>query len=192
MSPIDQFNEWYRDAEKAEVVEPYAFVLSTVDGLNQPHSRVVLWRRLIDGVFYFFTNYTSNKSKDIAENTKVAMNFHWRLPFHRQIRIQGTVSKAAKEISDEYYSSRPRGSQIGAWASPQSQDIADRTVLEKLVKEFEEKFADKKEIPRPEFWGGFGITPEYFEFWQEGDSRLHNRTVYTKEKGVWVRKTIAP
>lgn len=192
MNPMDQFNEWYKDAEQAQVLEPYAFVLSTVDATGQPHSRVVLWRRLVDGVFYFFTNYSSNKSKDIADTSKVAMNFHWRAPFHRQIRIQGSIVKATKEISDEYYSTRPRGSQIGAWASPQSQTITDRTVLEKLVKEFEEKFTDKKEIPRPEFWGGFGITPDYFEFWQEGESRLHARTVYSKDKFSWTKKILAP
>lgn len=190
MNPIEQFENWYKEAEVAGVIEPYAFVLSTVKN-GQPRSRVVLWRRLIDNVFYFFTNYSSDKSEEIASSGKVAMNFHWRAPFHRQVRIQGTIAKAAASISDEYFSSRPRGSQIGAWASPQSRPIQDRKALESLVSEFENRFKGK-EVPRPEFWGGFGITPTYIEFWQEGESRLHTRTVFEKTATGWTQKTIAP
>lgn len=190
MSPFDQFDKWYKEAEQAAVVEPYAFVLSTCkDG--QPRSRVVFWRRFVDNVFYFFTNYSSAKGQEIEKDDKVSMNFHWRMPVGRQVRVQGTIAKASKEISDEYYSSRPRGSQVGAWASPQSRQIKDRSELESLVKEIEKRF-EGKDIPRPEFWGGYGITPNYFEFWEEGISRLHTRTVYEKTASGWSQKTIAP
>lgn len=190
MNPLDVFNSWYNEAEEAQVVEPFSFVLSTVkDG--QPRSRVLFWRRLYEGVFYFFTNYGSDKGKEIENNSKVAMNFHWRLPIHRQVRIQGTITKAAKEISDDYFSKRPRGSQLGAWASPQSRAITGHDELEKLVNEMTERFKGK-DVPRPEFWGGYAITPDYFEFWEEGESRLHNRTVFVKDKNAWTQRTIAP
>lgn len=190
MNPIEQFNKWYKEAEEAGVVEPYAFVLSTVKD-SQPRSRVVLWRRLIDGVFYFFTNYSSDKGVEIASSGKVAMNFHWRAPLHRQVRIQGVIAKATAAISDEYFASRPRGSQIGAWASPQSRPIQDRKALESLVSEIEQRF-NGKDVPRPEFWGGYGITPTYIEFWEEGESRLHTRAVFERTPNGWSQKTIAP
>ncbi len=190
-SPFDVFNKWYHDAEKANVLEPYAFVLSTVNERGEPRSRVVLWRRFIDNAFYFFTNYTSDKGQEIDHFKKVAMNFHWRQPMHRQVRVQGEIFKATPEISDEYFSTRPRGSQIGAWSSPQSRTINGRADLEKLVAQFEDRFKDQT-VPRPEFWGGFGISPDYFEFWEEGESRLHKRRVFTLTHNVWVEKTIAP
>ena len=189
--PFDIFNQWYNEAEKAGVVEPFAFVLSTVSPQGEPRSRVVLWRRLVKNVFYFFTNYSSDKGRELQEAQCAAMNFHWRHPYHRQVRIQGRVKKASAEISNEYFSTRPRGSQIGAWASPQSRPISGREELESLVSSFEDQFKGQ-EVPRPEFWGGFGIEPTYFEFWQEGESRLHTRLVFEQDQGHWVQKTIAP
>lgn len=191
LQPFDMFNQWYKEAEDAGVIEPFAFVLSTVTPQGEPRSRVVLWRRFVDNVFYFFTNYTSDKGAELLETQKAAMNFHWRQPYHRQIRIQGAVKKASAEISNEYFSTRPRGSQIGAWSSPQSRAIAGRAELEALVAGFEERFKGQ-DVPRPEFWGGFGIEPHYIEFWQEGESRLHTRTVFVLDKGQWAQKTIAP
>jgi pyridoxamine 5'-phosphate oxidase len=191
MSPFEFFNNWYRAAEQAKVIEPYAFVLSTVNSEGNPRSRVVLHRLTESETFYFFTNYTSDKGNEILNNSHVAMNFHWREPEHRQVRVQGTISKASAKISDAYFASRPRGSQIGAWSSPQSREITSAKELQQLVQQFEEKF-EGKEVPRPEFWGGFGISPTYFEFWQEGESRLHSRTVFEKEKASWRMKTLAP
>lgn len=189
-SPFDIFDRWYKEAEQAGELDPYQFVLSTsVD--NQPRSRVVYWRDFVNQKFYFFTNYKSAKGEELEQNSKVSMNFHWRKPVHRQVRIQGTIAKAEAGISDRYFSSRPRGSQIGAWASPQSQKILDRAELERLVQETEVRFKDK-EVPRPDFWGGYGITPDYFEFWEEGASRLHNRTVLAKSPQGWTQKIVAP
>lgn len=189
-NPFQIFDQWYKEAEAAGELEPYQFVLSTaVEG--QPRSRVVFWREFIDNAFYFFTNYTSAKGAEFAKNPKVSMNFHWRKPAHRQVRIEGTIAKADAKISDAYFASRPRGSQVGAWSSPQSQKIADRAELERLVRENEKKFADGP-VPRPEFWGGYGITPTYFEFWEEGASRLHTRIVMVKTAHGWTQSMIAP
>lgn len=189
--PFQLFNEWYEQTVASGAKEPYAFVLSTVNTAGEPRSRVVLWRRLVNNVFYFFTNYSSDKSLEIGAKNRVAMNFHWREPFHRQVRIQGRIQKASASISDEYFSTRPRGSQIGAWASPQSRVITNRFELEQKVNEVEEAFKDRP-VTRPEFWGGFGIEPDYIEFWQEGESRLHQRTVYELVDKKWQLKTLAP
>ncbi|MCB9073423.1 MAG: pyridoxamine 5'-phosphate oxidase [Bdellovibrionaceae bacterium] len=191
MGPFEMFSDWYKQAEDAGVVEPFAFVLSTVSTHGEPHSRVVLLRRTEDKMFYFFTNYSSLKGMDVAQNPHVAMNFHWRAPEHRQIRIQGTVAKARADISDDYFSSRPRGSQIGAWSSPQSQMLTDKNDLLSRISLFDEKFSGK-DVPRPEFWGGYGITPTYFEFWQEGENRLHTRIAFSKDGEKWVQKLLAP
>lgn len=190
-SPFQVFEKWFVAAEEAKVIEPNAMVLSTIDEKNRPASRVVLFKRFHEEVMYFFTNYNSVKSKQMEKNQNVAANFHWRAPFHRQVRIEGTVKKASKEISDDYFKTRPRGSQIGAWSSPQSQPIENREQLEKLVAEFEKKF-DGKDVPRPEFWGGWGIVPTKFEFWEEGESRLHTRMVYEKQGDEWKTILLGP
>lgn len=189
-SPFALFQQWYKEAEKSGEIDPYQFVLSTAIN-NQPRSRVVYWRDFVNETFYFFTNYQSAKGQEFAKNPKVSMNFHWRGPVHRQVRIEGTIAKASEAISDRYFATRPRGSQIGAWSSPQSQKIKDRAELERFVSETEKKFAGQ-DVPRPDFWGGYGITPTYFEFWEEGQSRLHSRLVMSKNGDEWTQKTIAP
>ena len=189
--PYVIFKDWMDTAEKAGVIEPNAMVISTIDDQGHPDSRVVLLKRTIDGVFYFFTNYNSPKSQQLLKNPVAALNFHWRFPVSRQVRIKGTVMKASAEISDEYYSTRSRGSRIGAWSSPQSQPIENRKVLEDLVKSFEEKFADR-DIPRPEFWGGFGIRPTSIEFWEDGQYRLHTRWKYVRDGQGWKASMFAP
>jgi pyridoxamine 5'-phosphate oxidase len=191
-NPFDLFNKWYAEVNQTTEVEPQSMVVSTVDASGRPSSRVVFLREIIDGVYYFFTNYGSRKSQAIAENPHIAVSFHWRLPEHRQVHIEGTVAKASTEISEAYFRGRPRGSQIGAWASPQSQKIRDRAELEARVKMFEEKFAGR-DVPLPEFWGGFGIVPERFEFWQAGEYRLHTRRVFTKTaKNTWEEILVSP
>lgn len=191
MDPFTFFNEWYKEAEKANVIEPYSFVLSTINSRGEPRSRVVLWRRFIDNVFYFFTNYKSDKATEIENSKKVAMNFHWRLPQHRQVRIEGVIQKASKDISDEYFSTRPRGSQLGAWSSPQSRTISGKKDVEVLVNTFDQTFHGR-DVTRPEFWGGYGISPHYFEFWEEGESRIHTRIVFSLVDNQWQQKMIAP
>jgi pyridoxamine 5'-phosphate oxidase len=191
ISPFQLFEKWFVEAEEAQVVEPNAMVLSTLDSQNHPTSRVVLFKRIHEEVLYFFTNYNSDKSKQLQKNPYASVNFHWRNPLHRQVRIAGKVIKASAEISDEYFSTRERGSQIGAWASPQSQPIASRAELEKRVEDFEKQFAGRP-VPRPDFWGGWGIIPSRFEFWEAGEFRLHTRTVYEKDGDNWKTQLLGP
>ena len=196
MSPFDLFNDWYQAAEKGGQVEPNAFVLSSVQDSGRPSSRVVLLKHTEAQTYYFFTNYNSNKAKTLSAKPVASFNFHWRSPLHRQIRIEGDIVRATEKISDDYFKTRPRGSQIGAWASPQSQKIENRSDLEKRVLDFEKQFAGR-DIPRPEYWGGFGLKPTRFEFWQEGEYRLHTRRLFVFEtsgssKGQWTESLLAP
>lgn len=191
-NPIEQFERWFQQALDGEVVEPNAMVLSTINREGFPSSRVVLLKDLKSEGFSFFTNYTSQKGQDIEQHGKVSLLFFWP-ELQRQVRIEGIVEKLPAEDSDEYYASRPRGSQIGAWASPQSQVIADRSVLEERVATYEEKFAGQPLVPRPTFWGGYLVKPVRMEFWQGRSSRLHDRIVYTKaENNSWTKKRLAP
>jgi pyridoxamine 5'-phosphate oxidase len=192
MSPIDLFQTWFNEAEKAQQIEPNAMVLSAIRADGRPTSRVVLLKHTQDDIFYFFTNYNSEKAKALLENPWACLNFHWRLPNHRQVRMEGSISKASAEISDMYFKTRPRGSQIGAWASPQSQKIRNREELEQRVAEYEKKFAGR-DVPRPEYWGGFGLKPDRIEFWQEGEFRLHTRRLFVlNSEAKWEESLLAP
>jgi pyridoxamine 5'-phosphate oxidase len=190
-NPFAIFEQWYMAAEEAKIIEPNAMVLSTVDSDHRPHSRVVLFKRFHEEVLYFFTNYNSEKSKQLEKNPYAALNFHWREPAHRQIRIEGKITKASEQISDDYFATRGRGSQIGAWSSPQSQPIKSREELEKLVEENEKRFAGKN-VPRPPFWGGWGLVATKFEFWEAGENRLHTRMVYEKIGDSWESGLLGP
>lgn len=192
MSPISLFQQWYAEAEKAQQIEPNAMVLSTIRSDQRPTSRLVLLKHIQDETFYFFTNYNSQKSKALFEHRFASYNFHWRLPLHRQVRMEGEVFKASAEISDMYFKTRPRGSQIGAWSSPQSQKIKNREELEKLVAQFEKQF-EGRDVPRPEYWGGFGLKPDRIEFWQEGEFRLHTRREFVLTAShQWEESLLAP
>jgi pyridoxamine 5'-phosphate oxidase len=196
MSPFDLFTEWYQTAEKGGQVEPNALVLSCVQESGRPSSRVVLLKHIEEQTFYFFTNYNSKKAQMLDAKPFASYNFHWRSPVHRQVRIEGEIVRASAKISDDYFRSRPRGSQIGAWASPQSQKIANRSDLEKRVSDFEKQFAGR-EIPRPEYWGGFGLKPTSFEFWEEGEFRLHSRRLFQRGDAggaftSWSESLLAP
>ncbi len=189
--PIFQFKKWFQEAMDAELIEPYAMTLSTVSKENRPSARVVLLRDLSTGGFTFFTNYLSRKGHDIAVNPFAALNFFWP-DLERQIRIEGKIVTLATADSDAYFASRPRGSQIGAWSSPQSELIESRELLEQNVEQFTQQF-EGKEVARPAHWGGYCLIPDYIEFWQGRESRLHDRICYFQHSdGSWVRSRLAP
>lgn len=188
--PEKQFNKWFTEALSSQCDEPNAFILSTVFE-GQPRGRVVLLKGVEEDGFIFYTNYKSSKGQEIQENDKVSATFLW-LPLQRQIRIEGTIIKINPDLSDAYFQKRPRGSQIGAIASPQSEVVSSRTELEKLFQETEEKFEQDLVLPRPAHWGGYAIKPTYFEFWQGRRNRLHDRIIYIKQASTWVRQRLAP
>jgi pyridoxamine 5'-phosphate oxidase len=191
-NPVELFNTWLSDAAANEVVvEANAMVLSTVVD-NQPSSRTVLLKDLTDEGFTFFSNYESRKAKQISENKNVSLLFPW-YPLERQVIILGIASKISSAESDKYFASRPRGSQIGAWASMQSTELSDRTVLENKFAQLEEKWPIGTQIPRPEFWGGYVVSPTSIEFWQGRYSRLHDRIRYLRsDNNDWQIKRFYP
>ena len=189
--PCQQFEKWFAQAVKSEVNEPNACVLSTATKEGRPSGRVVLFREFKDNKFGLFTNYNSRKGKELNENPFACLTFFWP-ELERQIRIEGIVEKSTKETSDNYFYSRPRTSRIGAWSSPQSNVLKDRTELEHLVTSFDQRYPTE-DVPRPEFWGGYQLKVNYYEFWQGRPSRLHDRISYTIQKeGTWKIERLAP
>ena len=189
-SPIDQFTLWLEQAIKAEVNEPNAMNLATINLQNRPSARIVLLKGLDHGLV-FFTNYESNKGRELQKCPFAALTFFWP-ELERQVRIEGNVEKIAEGDSDRYFLSRPVNSQIGAWTSPQSQVIPNRSYLESREKEMTLKFQSES-LVRPSNWGGFRLNPFYFEFWQGRASRLHDRIVYEKGNSEdWTKKILAP
>jgi pyridoxamine-phosphate oxidase len=189
-SPYNQFAKWFEEAVNSQILDPYAMTVSTVNNDCKPSSRVVYLRDISENGLIFYTNYLSKKGHDIAANPYIAVNIYWA-ELERQIRIEGKVEKASEEKSDEYFSKRPRESQIGAWASEQSTEITSRETLEERVKFFTEKFKGQP-VPRPKHWGGYLIKPNYFEFWQGRPNRLHDRIVYELVNNNWKIKRLAP
>lgn len=190
--PMDLFRQWWHEAIEAEIDEANAMTLATIDRAGYPSARIVLLKGLHQDGFEFFTNYLSPKAQDMEVNRHVALLFFWK-EMERQIRIEGKVEKVSKERSEQYFQSRPRGSQIGAWASPQSQVIPDRSVIENNLKTTEEKYADLDPLPLPDHWGGYLVRPLYFEFWQGRPDRLHDRFRYTQHPGgPWAVDRLAP
>lgn len=189
-NPGDQMAIWLKDAISGECDEPNAFILSTCED-NKPRARVVLLKGLREEKLYFFTNYQSSKGNELLSNDSVALTFLW-LPLQRQVRVEGRISLASALESDDYFSKRPRGSQMGAIASPQSARVKDRAQLESWFAEAEEKYRGLEKLPRPSNWGGYIITPEYFEFWQGRDNRMHDRICYEIKDGGWEMFRRAP
>ena len=183
-NPIKQFENWYSETCNTDISESSAMILATVDAQGQPWQRTVLLKLFDEKGFVFFTNYSSRKAEHIEANNKVSLLFPWH-PLGRQVKITGTAEKISTADSLKYFLSRPRGSQIGAWASHQSKVVKNRALLDAMFDEVKHKFSDG-EIPLPSFWGGYRIEPKTVEFWQARDSRLHDRFIYQRdETGRW-------
>ncbi len=188
--PLQQFIRWLDHALLSKVLEPSAMTIATVNSSGQPSARTVLLKNVNDKGFTFYTNYNSQKGKDLAENNRISLLFFWP-ELERQVRIEGKAEKTSIEESVAYFHSRPFGSQIGAVISPQSEIIENREILKNKVKELELKYKDKV-VPMPEHWGGYLVTPHKIEFWQGGASRLHDRLLYTKTNLGWKIQRLAP
>lgn len=190
-NPFKQFELWMQQAVEAEILEPHAMTVSTVSAEGKPSSRIVLLRGFNQEGFVFYTNYNSHKGNEIQQNNFACINFFWP-DLERQIRIEGSIVKIDQQISTAYFHSRPRESQIGAWASIQSAVIENRKVVEDAFVHFSEKFIDLEVIPKPEHWGGYNIKPTSIEFWQGRPSRLHDRLRYSEENSNWKIERLSP
>ena len=188
--PVRQWRRWYDEAEEAGVTEPNAMTLSTIGADGGPDSRIVLARGFDDRGVTFYSNRDSAKGGQLAGRAQVSLVFAW-LDLHRQVRIRGTASELPDEESDAYFASRPRGSQEGAWASPQSTPIASRDELERLAAQAASRFSGA-DVPRPPWWGGWIVSPQSFEFWQGRPNRLHDRLRYERRDGDWTIVRLAP
>ena len=189
-SPFDQFEKWFAQALEAQLEEPNAMCLATVSRAGKPRTRIVLLKDFSEHGLVFYTNYSSAKAQAMEQNQAVSVNFIWHA-LQRQINIQGSTEKVDRAISEAYFHSRPRGSQLGAIVSPQSSVIASRTELEDRLAELDARYAEKP-IPLPENWGGIRIIPTRFEFWQGRDNRLHDRFEYQLSEGSWSQRRLAP
>ncbi len=189
-SPFEQFENWFTQAIEADIPDASAMSLATVSATGKPSQRTVLLKVFDEEGFIFFTNYTSQKSQQISENANVSLLFPWT-ELERQVEINGVATKISTAESLKYFLSRPRGSQLGAWASAQSSPINSRQILEGQLQKMKSKFT-KGEIPLPDFWGGYRVVPETIEFWQGGANRLHDRFEYTRDNNDWISKRLQP
>lgn len=187
---IKQFELWFVHAVDGAVNEPNAFVLSTVGNDKRPSARILLLRDFDESGFVFYTNYHSRKGREIEQNAYACMTFFWP-ELERQVRIEGKLMKQHPAASDAYFNSRPRASQIGAWASPQSEALPSRTVLDNAIKAVEKRF-EGQDVPRPDWWGGLVLQPDRIEFWQGRESRLHDRLQYERSGFEWKVSRLAP
>ena len=189
-TPQEQFLFWLGQAQAAQLPEPNAMIMATVNAEGRPSARTVLMKGFSEAGVVFYTNYESRKGKELAQNPHIALLFYWA-ELERQVRIEGVVEKISEAASTDYFHSRPRDSQLGALASPQSEVIKNRQVLEQRMAELTERYQDQ-EIPKPHRWGGYLVKPERFEFWQGRSSRLHDRFCYVKKEANWNIERLAP
>ena len=190
--PIDLFEVWMNEAKKTEPNDPNAVALGTTDKNNSPSIRMVLLKDFNKDGFVFYTNLNSQKGNDLKNNPKAAMCFHWK-SLLRQIRINGVVQKVSDKVADEYYNTRGYESRIGAWASKQSSILDNRDELLNSINKYKKKFSNENEVPRPDYWSGWNLTPTSIEFWLDGDSRIHERLKYIKDdKGDWSKSLLSP
>ncbi|WP_116126211.1 pyridoxamine 5'-phosphate oxidase [Lewinella sp. IMCC34183] len=193
-APFPLFDQWFKEAKDSDDPEPNAVVVATVNADGHPAARTVLLKEVTDRGFIFYTNYDSRKGHEIDAHPHVAMVFNW-LELQRSVRIEGRVEKLDEAASTEYFQSRPKKSQIGAWTSPQSDEIPDREFLDNRKEEIEQRFADTEALPKPAHWGGYVVIPHLIEFWQGRSSRLHDRLAYTRTDAdgtEWTRVRLAP
>ena len=189
--PIELFNLWMDDAKKSEPNDPNAVSLATSNN-NLPSVRMVLLKDFSQNGFIFYTNLNSQKGNELKENPKAAMCFHWK-SLLRQIRINGVVTQVADDVADKYYNSRSYESRIGAWASKQSKELTSRDQLIDSIKEYKDKYNDENNVPRPSHWSGWILSPQSIEFWLDGDSRIHERLKYVKDRnGQWIKSLLSP
>lgn len=188
--PIKQFAKWFGEAAEAEIRDVNAMSLATVRADGTPACRIVLLKAISDGGFVFYTNYSSAKARELEANPRAALTFYW-VQFERQIRIDGSVHKTSRADSEEYFHSRPIGSQLGAWASNQSEVIANREAIETKLSEVTDRFGGSV-IPLPDYWGGYRLMPDSIEFWQGRTNRLHDRLRYRRENDGWIVERLSP
>ena len=189
--PIEQFRSWFDEVLAADLHEPNAMTLATATPEGRPSARVVLLKGFDERGFVFYTSYVGRKSEELETNPNCALVFYWG-ELERQVRVEGRASRVSEEESDEYFGSRPRGSQLGAWASEQSRPVEGRGALEERLRGLEAEY-EEREVPRPPFWGGYRVEPEVIEFWQGRENRLHDRLVYRRsDNGEWGRERLQP
>lgn len=189
--PISQFSKWFSEALASSLTEPNAMTLATATADGKPSARIMLLKGFEERGFIFYTNYLSRKGQEITKNPYASLVFFWQ-ELERQVRIEGILEKIDEKESERYFHSRPRGSQIGAHASPQSREITGRQVLEENIEQLEEKYKDGAEIPKPPHWGGYIVKPTFVEFWQGGRGRVHDRIAYRLENNTWKIVRLAP
>ena len=190
-NPFELFKLWMEEAEKSEPNDPNAVNVATVDSSGQPDNRMVLLKGLTKNSFIFYTNLESKKSRDLRNNPKASMCFHWK-SLLRQVRIQGSVQLVDGKTADEYYNSRPYESRIGAWASSQSEVMKHRDEFEEKINEFKKKYPDQHNVPRPTYWSGWALTPYKIEFWKDVKNRLHQRLCYSRIGEAWSKEILYP
>jgi len=188
--PMDLFNEWFTEAVKSGLLLPEAATLATCTKQAVPSARIVLIKQFNENGFIFYNNYSSRKAEELEENPRAALVYYWPI-LQRQVRIEGIVSRVTKNESEAYFHSRPRGSQLGAWASKQSKILANRQDMDARFQNFKTKFKDSN-VPLPKFWGGYRVTPQCIEFWQGRANRLHDRLRFDREVNGWASKRLYP
>jgi pyridoxamine 5'-phosphate oxidase len=190
-NPIELFKKWFSRAEQNEINDPNAVAVATSDKNNQPNVRMVLLKGLNDQGFVFYTNFNSTKGRELKINKKASMCFHWK-SLRRQVRVLGKVEEVTSKEADDYYNSRPYKNRISAWASSQSQPLDRRETFLDKIKEFEIKYSDENNVPRPPYWSGWRLIPNEIEFWVDGEGRIHERLIYKNTGGKWSKEILYP